>query len=226
MSTFVLNKMMKIAIVAATEPEINVIKDSLNAEELQHVDFIVTGVGMINTCFELTKASIEKTYNYVINVGIAGSFERNINIGEVVWVKRELFAEMGAEDGDEFLSLIQLGLQSHDEFPFEWGELKAATLPEINSLSELRQVRGITVNKVHGNEQSIMKTKLQFSPQIESMEGAAVFYVCLKQGIPCIQIRSISNYVERRNRETWNIPLALKNLQQHTVQVLKELLHS
>ncbi len=44
MSTFVLNKMMKIAIVAATEPEINGIKDSLNAEELQHVDFIVTGV--------------------------------------------------------------------------------------------------------------------------------------------------------------------------------------
>ncbi len=217
---------MKIAVVAATEPEINGIKDMFNADELKHIDFIITGVGMINTCFELTKASLTQSYNYVINVGIAGSFERTINIGEVVWVKRELFAEMGAEDGEEFLSLIQLGLQSHDEFPFEWGELKASTLPEINSLSELRQVRGITVNKVHGNEQSIMKTKLQFSPQIESMEGAAVFYVCLKQGIPCIQIRSISNYVERRNRDAWNIPLAINNLQQRTVQVVKELLQT
>ncbi len=217
---------MKIAVVAATEPEIKGIKDMFNADELKHIDFIITGVGMINTCFELTKASLTQTYNYVINVGIAGSFERTINIGEVVWVKRELFAEMGAEDGEEFLSLIQLGLQSHDEFPFEWGELKASTLPEINSLSELRQVRGITVNKVHGNEQSIMKTKLQFSPQIESMEGAAVFYVCLKQGIPCIQIRSISNYVERRNRDAWNIPLAINNLQQRTVQVVKELLQT
>jgi futalosine hydrolase len=58
------------------------------------------------------------------------------------------------------------------------------------------------------------------------MEGAAVFYVCLKQGIKCIQIRSISNYVERRNRDAWNIPLALNNLHKRSTQLLKELLHS
>ncbi len=217
---------MKIAVVAATEPEIKGLKELLSAEELVHIDFIITGVGMINTCYELTKACLEQNYTYVINVGIAGSFERSIDIGEVVWVKRELFSEMGAEDDEEFLSLIQLGLQTHDEFPFEWGELKANALPEINALSELKQVRAITVNTVHGNEQSIMKTKLQFSPQIESMEGAAVFYVCLKQGIKCIQIRSISNYVERRNRDAWNIPLALDNLHKRSAQLLKELLHS
>jgi futalosine hydrolase len=71
-----------------------------------------------------------------------------------------------------------------------------------------------------------MKTKMQFNPQIESMEGAAVFYVCLKTNINCIQIRTISNNVERRNKNNWNIPLALKNLQNITINLLKELLNA
>lgn len=214
---------MKILVVAATEHEIVGIRNSLSEKELTIVDFLITGVGMINTCFELTKHLTHAKYHYVLNVGIAGSFDRDIKIGEVVWVQKELFSEMGAEDGESFLSLIQLGLQSHDEFPFEWGELKAEVLSEIHTLSELKKVRAITVNKVHGNEESIMKTKMQFSPQIESMEGAAVFYVCLKLNIPCIQIRSISNYVERRNKDNWNIPLALDYLNKLTLRLLKEL---
>ncbi len=217
---------MNILIVAATEFEAKGVKEQLNEAELQLVDFLITGVGMINTCFELTIAVLQTKYDYVVNIGIAGSFERDIEIGETVWVKRELFSEMGAEDGDDFLSLIQLGLQTHDEFPFEWGELKAKQLKELNTLASLKQVRAITVNKVHGNEESIMKTKMQFSPQIESMEGAAVFYVCLKANIDCIQIRTISNYVERRNKNNWNIPLALNNLQNSTVNLLKELLNT
>ncbi len=217
---------MKILLVVATELEAKGIKDKLNEDLLKSIDVLVTGVGMINTCFELTKTLLDKKYDFVLNIGIAGSFERDIAIGECVWVKRELFSEMGAEDGDQFLSLIQLGLQTHDEFPFEWGELKAKPLTEINTLSALKQVRAITVNKVHGNDDSIMKTKMQFSPQIESMEGAAVFYVCLKLGVNCIQLRSVSNYVERRNKDNWNIPLALKNLHETSLKLLNELMYT
>lgn len=215
---------MNILLVVATELEAKGIKDKLSEDQLQLIDVLVTGVGMINTCFELTKALIETKYTLVLNIGIAGSFDRDIALGDCVWVKRELFSEMGAEDGDEFLSLIQLGLQTHDEFPFEWGELKAKPLRELNTLSALKQVRGITVNKVHGADESIMKTNMQFSPQIESMEGAAVFYVCLKMNVDFIQIRSVSNYVEKRNKDAWNIPLALKNLHTTTTNLITELL--
>ncbi|MCF8285128.1 MAG: futalosine hydrolase [Sphingobacteriales bacterium] len=214
---------MKILVVAATEHELKGLKSTLMANEISSIDFLVTGVGMINTTFELTKVLLQNTYDYVINIGIAGSFDRTINLGEVVWVRKELFSEMGAEDGEEFLSLIQLGLQTHDDFPFEWGELKAPMLPEINALAQLKQVRGITVNKVHGNEASILKTNMQFSPQVESMEGAAVFYVAMKMNIPCIQIRSISNYVERRNRESWKIKEALESLTKQSVLLINEI---
>lgn len=217
---------MKILIVAATEPEVSRLRDTLTTPQLTTVDFLITGVGMINTTFELTKALLNNTYDFVINIGIAGSFDRTINLGEVVWVRRELFSEMGAEDGDEFLSLIQLGLQAHDEFPFEWGELKVPALQELNTLAKLKQVRSITVNKVHGNEANILKTNMLFSPQIESMEGGAVFFVCMKMKVNCIQIRSISNYVERRNREAWKIGEALESLTKCFVELISEIQHT
>jgi futalosine hydrolase len=53
------------------------------------------------------------------------------------------------------------------------------------------------------------------------MEGAAFFYVCRQLNVPCIQIRAVSNYVEKRNRDAWNIPLAIKNLNTFAVEFLK-----
>jgi futalosine hydrolase len=47
---------------------------------------------------------------------------------------------------------------------------------------------------------------------VESMEGAAVAYVAAQLNINAIQIRSISNRVEKRNRNNWKIALAVENL--------------
>ena len=44
------------------------------------------------------------------------------------------------------------------------------------------------------------------------MEGAAVFYACKMNNVPCLQVRAISNYVEPRNKENWQINLAINNL--------------
>ena len=79
-------------------------------------------------------------------------------------------------------------------------------------------MKSITVNTVHGCEERISKTEARFHPQLESMEGAAFFYACKTAKVPCVQIRSISNYVERRNKTSWNIPLAIHNL---NIEILK-----
>ncbi|HRR11988.1 MAG TPA: hypothetical protein P5139_08260, partial [Tenuifilum sp.] len=47
---------------------------------------------------------------------------------------------------------------------------------------------------------------------IETMESAAVFYVCLKLGKPFFCLRAVSNYVEPRNRQNWKIDIAVQNL--------------
>jgi futalosine hydrolase len=77
---------------------------------------------------------------------------------------------------------------------------------------DLPKVAGITVQTVSGRKETNKERFRIFSPEVESMEGAAFFYVCLMEGIPFIEIRAISNYVGERDKSKWEIPFALKNL--------------
>ncbi|MGY0039228.1 phosphorylase family protein [Pedobacter sp. NJ-S-72] len=119
------------------------------------------------------------------------------------------FSELGAENKDEFLTIDAMG--------FGKSRYTAKNIPASLNLPE---VNGITINKVHGNKASIAAISQRLNPITESMEGAAVFYSCEQLDIPCIQIRSISNYVEERNRDAWNIRLAIKNLNNWAIEFL------
>lgn len=220
---------MRILIVAATNLELNPIKeglglavDAMSANFKQHqLDFLVTGVGMVATAFELGEWLSENQYDLAINIGVAGAFDRSIELGEVLEVETDFFPEMGAEDEDSFLTIHDLELIEKDDFPYEGGKINAKhqlTLP-----SSLRKVNGITVNKVHGNEASIAKLLGTFKAEVESMEGAAFLYACRNMGVDCVQLRGISNYVEKRNRSSWKIPLALENLTSLCLNVLNDL---
>ena len=69
------------------------------------------------------------------------------------------------------------------------------------------------MQKVHGFEPSIEKFRAVYpDAQVESMEGAAFFYACLQQQIPFLEVRSISNYVEKRDRSKWDISGAVNAL--------------
>lgn len=180
-------------------------------------DILITGIGTVFSTFHLTNTLNHNNYSQIINTGIAGSLNPELKIGEIVNVVTEEFADLGIENRDRFLTLFESGFIDNDEFPFENGILKAS---EIINLEKLRKVRGITSNRSHGSEESISVLKQKFNADIETMEGAAVFYVCGKMGIPCCQIRAISNYVVPRDSEQWNIPLALENLKVKLLQFL------
>ena len=87
----------------------------------------------------------------------------------------------------------------------------------------LREVKSITVNTIHGNDPTIKAVVNRFQPHIETMEGASFFFVCENENIPSLQLRSISNYIEKRNRESWNIPLAIENLNNTLTKVISSL---
>ena len=60
----------------------------------------------------------------------------------------------------------------------------------------------------------------KYNPDIETMEGATFFYICSRENIPFLALRAISNRVEPRNKEKWNIQLALDNLSEKLKEVL------
>ena len=72
-------------------------------------DILITGVGMVATAFALGRHLANNDYDLAINLGIAGSFDRNIALGEVLEITQDTFAELGAENDNEFLPIDQLG---------------------------------------------------------------------------------------------------------------------
>lgn len=194
---------MKLLIVAATKQELGGLFQHYqlpeeNFVQAQNFDILITGVGMTATAFALGK-HLNQAYHLVLNVGIAGSFDSNLALGHLVQVTSDIFSELGAEDHENFIPIDALGFGKN-------------TFYATSQVPELPKVSGITVNMVHGNSENIAKIKALFNVQTESMEGAAVFYACEQARVPCVQVRSISNYVKPRAKEEWKIGLAIKNL--------------
>lgn len=223
---------MKILMVAATWMEVKLLTDELEFRgEKSHllkqywfadheIDILITGIGTTFATFHLTNTLQQNTYQLVINLGIAGSLTHDLKIGEVVSVTSEEFADLGIEEKEEFLTLFETGFIESNEFPFEGGVLKATN---NNNFSGIKKVRGITTNKSHGRGTSIEEIQQKFMAHVESMEGAAVLFVCNWFGVSCYQIRAISNYVEPRDSSKWNIPLALENLKKTILEILYKL---
>jgi futalosine hydrolase len=206
---------MNILIVAATKREIEPLLNKLKGLKFKP-DVLITGVGMVATTFMLTKTLSAKKYDAAINLGICGSFNRSLKIGEVVTIIEDIFSELGAEDGDSFLKLQDMDFaDKKDVF------LKPAKKFSAPALRKFKKVKGITVNTVHGNKKSISKVVTLYNPDVESMEGAAFFYVCNQFKIPAIQLRAVSNYVERRNMKNWDITLAVEKLNDTALVILK-----
>ena len=208
---------MRVLVVAATEPEVS----GLNQESRirnQDIEFLITGVGMVATAFALGRHLTMHQYDLAVNLGIAGSFDQDITLGEVVEVVEDNLSELGAEDGEEFLTIESMG----------FGQSKFHSTVALSDYGnfDLKKVTAITVNTVHGHEPSIKKLNRRLQPQLESMEGAAFFYACKQAGVPCLQIRAVSNYVEKRNRDAWQIGLAIKNLNSFALQFLEEVIRS
>jgi futalosine hydrolase len=225
---------MKLLIVSATSLEIkpllselgkgNVLPNHVTRYKYKNfqIDILITGVGMVPTAVTTTLSLTQNIYDAVINAGICGSFNRDISIGTVLNITSDCLPETGAEDGEHFLSIIDLKLLDQDEFPFLGGKLVNDSVFESNLINSLRISTGVTVNTVHGNKQRIASFLSRHHVDVESMEGAAFIYSCKMLKARHIQIRSVSNYIEDRDVSKWDIPLAVYNLNHFLLDLLNE----
>lgn len=211
---------MKILFVAATAPEAKVLgrNRSLSDEDYYlngglRIYPLVTGIGSVATIWSIVQWI--KKYgkpDLAINAGIGGSFNSDIKNGDVVMPVSECFADLGIDDNNSFRTLFEAGLSNPDEFPFTGGFL-ISDPKIINKFSPiLNSVKSITVNTASGSDAAIRRLRTKYNADIETMEGASFFYICRQESIPFVAVRSISNMIEPRRRDNWNIGLALDNL--------------
>jgi len=223
---------MRILVVAATDPEVSALVRKLGRVRQQRerlaeyvcadraVHVLITGVGMVATAAWCSRELSESRYDLALDVGLCGSFDIGLVPGTVVHVVSDCLPELGAEDGDRFVSLEELGLEDRLDARFSCAELRNPAPPKNGVLERLPKAKGITVNTVHGHERSIAAVVERLHPQVESMEGAAFMYACLMHGVPFAQIRAVSNIVERRNRGAWKVHEAIDALGETAFEVV------
>ncbi|MBI5184825.1 MAG: futalosine hydrolase [Nitrospinae bacterium] len=226
---------MKILIVAATELEIRPLLTEINFKNSANnfsqgfmfkghsLDVLITGIGMVAAAYHLGKALANQQYDFAFNLGLAGSFKGQgagegsaVALGEVVHVTSDRLVELGIGQPDGFVSFAELDFLPEGGCAFKSNELPFA----CEALNALPKVSGVTVNKITADKKKINMVVEQFHPAVESMEGAAFLYACQEEGLPCIQLRAVSNYAGVRDKNEWNIPLAVRNLNKTALEVL------
>ncbi len=226
---------MRILIVAATPRETsNLVEELKFIHQIEkyylsfsyynlHIDILHAGHGSVFTAYHLTKALNMINYDLAINVGLAGSFDHFLEQGFVVNVIQDQFADLGVQHKNNFYTLAEEELMDENIFPFVEGKLHSIGNFELDEVESLIPVKGITLNTLHSDQQWIVKLREKFDAEVETMSGAAFFYICLMEKVPFLQIRSISHFVEIRRIESWNIPIAIESLTATIVNILDEL---
>lgn len=201
-----------ILISAATERELLAVKN-LDYGENFDIDFLLTGVGSAVTVYSLMKYLRNNKADFIVNVGIAGSFSPEHLIGDALVVAEDIFADLGIEEQTGFMNVWEYGLVASGEFPFENGIVYCEPLLADLLGPDIKMVRGITVNTASGNTKTIQKYIEKYKPDIETMEVAASLYVGRMEKIPVIALRTVSNFVEPRDKGNWDIEKALQGLE-------------
>src|SRR5687767_2669119 len=126
---------MRVLIVTATNSEIEPLTATLAARAdmssslraFAHSDHevhvLTTGVGMVATAAWCARTLAASSYDLALNLGVCGSFDPSLPPGTVVHVVSDGLPELGAEDGERFLTIHDLQLLGDDEFPFRGGRL-------------------------------------------------------------------------------------------------------
>lgn len=196
---------MKLLVVAATNFEIEPF-----ISENTIADILITGVGIPQTIYTLSKELFQHKYDLAIQAGIAGTFNKNIQQNSTVIVEKDTYGDIGIQEKNSFTTLFENGFMDKNTFPFRNGWLENYN-PFLQKTT-LPLVSGITVNMITDDTSDINRMMEKFTPGIETMEGAAFHYVCLKEQVNFLQLRSISNEVGERDKTKWQIKEAITDL--------------
>ncbi|MFK7696275.1 futalosine hydrolase [Paenibacillus sp. HJGM_3] len=186
-------------------------------------DVLEAGVGPASAAARTAFALATAAYGCVVSAGIGGGFAGRAEIGSLAVADAIVAADLGAETPDGFASVDALGFGSASA-PVDAAlaerlaaALRAAGLPAASGPV-------VTVSTVTGSAASAAAVAARVPGAIaEAMEGFGVATAAAMRGVPCLELRAISNAVGPRNRAAWRIPEALRALEAASA-TLKEVL--
>lgn len=184
---------MHIHVLFPTQTEASDFKDS-------RVTHSICGVGLVNCALSSSRIIREQQPDLLILAGIAGVYpERPYTIRQSVLVQSEAEADLGFQTRQGFVHLSELDLAMDFERQANY------VCPHLDPQLPFAQARSASVACAMT---PLIPTALY---DIENMEGAAFFKVCLAEQQRFLQLRTISNWVRLENDE-WDMSASVQQL--------------
>lgn len=182
------------------------------------VTLIHTGIGKANAAAAATALCLQKRPHRVLMFGCGGAFAGSaLAPGDLTLASAEIFADEGVQTPERFLDLEALdfpalrrgGLRYFNRFPTD-ATLYRAAFPRLQSFcaERGRRLAGgpfATVSTCSGTDTLARELEDRTAAVCENMEGAAVAQVCLRYGLPFLEVRGISNRVGDRDLSAWDL---------------------
>lgn len=211
---------MKIGIIGAMDVEIATLKQQMTAEEtvtkagmefacgkIGSADVVVvrSGVGKVNAgCCVQILADVFHV-SHIINTGVAGSLNNDINIGDIVVSTGAMYHDVDATVfGYQKGEIPQMGIVS---FPAD-EVLRAAAVKAVREAApdvmvfEGQVLSGDQFISTHEKKEELMKN---FRGYCAEMEGAAIAQASYINGIPYVIIRAISDKADESVQESYDV---------------------
>ncbi len=184
-----------------------------------------SGVGKVNTAATLALAIVQLKPKSVIQFGIGGAFlGAFLAIGHLAIATYEIHLDSGIRLKNGWQGMQALG------FPLIEGKTNFYNkIPTNNKLTDrVQQLTGAvpcifgTSEVITGSFEEAEVLQERFDVSIESMEGAAAAQVCMALGAPFAELRSVSNIVGESNKAAWDIPTAIKKVNEAIKKLLED----
>lgn len=109
---------------------------------------LVSGVGLTQSTFALTKFLSSNVMDLAIQIGIGGAYTSSFELGKTYNIISEQFGDLGAADKDgSLIDIFDLGLFNANQYPFT---NKVLVNPEISNYTFLPSAKGITLHEEIG----------------------------------------------------------------------------
>ncbi|WP_049629933.1 hypothetical protein [Cellvibrio sp. pealriver] len=180
---------------------------------LAQVEFC--GVGLSATAYHTTKIITQHRPDWLILAGIAGVYpQSSFAVGDVALVTREHEADLGFFTPQGFTHLADLTLDMDFHITKHW---------ECPYLLPESLIPSATSNSMNAAMAPFVNT---LNIDLENMEGAAFFQVCLAEQQRFLELRAVSNMVDINTTEEWDFTGSIQALTQKLHILVNYLLHS
>ena len=225
-------------LVSATEIESSAIQSALgNAKTTQHVGKTVivgnlcgwrctllhTGIGAVNAAHALTCQLEVQLPDLVIQVGIGGAYvPTGLPIRSVVLATEEIYGDVGVVTPEGWKPADEIGIPLvHGDPPhFNRFPLDSQLVSTAAEICGARCGPFVTVSQCSGVQAVGDALHARFNALCESMEGAAAAHMCTLYDVPFLEVRGISNLVEDRQPNRWDISGAADAAQSALIKII------